>query len=285
MLKNLHNVDLGLLRLFVTVCESGGFSAAQAQLNLTQSTISTQMAKLETRLGFRLCERGRSGFKLTERGQAVLSASYELFDAIESFCEQAQNTQQQITGTLRIGVTDNLITHPQLKLSQALAQLKKQAPELIIELIINDTENLNQQLINQQIHLAISEQSTEHNLLQFEPLFIEQQKLYCGKGHPLFAQAKPNKKNLANSQWVRYYHDPKPSTARAEHIEGIAYFILSGEYIGYLADHYAQTWVKQGLMYCLGEDNNAPTFSFGLMQYKKRRESQAMRAFKGVFLN
>lgn len=285
MLKNLHNIDLGLLRLFVTVCESGGFSAAQSHLNLTQSTISTQMAKLETRLGFRLCERGRSGFKLTERGQATLKASYELFDAIELFCEQAQATQQQVTGTLRIGVTDNLITHPQLKLSETLAKLKQQAPELIIELVISDTESLNQQLINQHIHLAISEQSTKQTLLHFEPLFMERQSIYCGKYHPLFNKKAPSTKVLKQAQWVHYYHDPKPSAARAEHIEGIAYFILSGEYIGYLADHYAKHWVEKGVMHCLGQDETVPAFEFGLMQYKKRRESQAMSVFKALLLN
>lgn len=54
MLNQLRDLDLQLLRLFVTVVESGGFSAAQGELGVGQSTISTQMAKLETRLGFRL---------------------------------------------------------------------------------------------------------------------------------------------------------------------------------------------------------------------------------------
>nr|WP_244109845.1 LysR family transcriptional regulator [Burkholderia arboris] len=44
-------MDLQLLRLFLTIVESGGFSAAQGTLGMAPSTISTQMAKLETRLG------------------------------------------------------------------------------------------------------------------------------------------------------------------------------------------------------------------------------------------
>jgi hypothetical protein len=54
--------DLHLLRLFVTVVEAGGFSAAQGVLGLSQPSISQQMAKLETRLGYRLCSRGKGGF-------------------------------------------------------------------------------------------------------------------------------------------------------------------------------------------------------------------------------
>ena len=67
----LETVDLRLLRLFMTIVEAGGFSAAQSELNLSLSTISTHFADLETRLGLRLCRRGRSGFQLTPEGQAV----------------------------------------------------------------------------------------------------------------------------------------------------------------------------------------------------------------------
>jgi hypothetical protein len=62
MLGQLHDPDLHLLRLFVTVVQAGGFSAAQGVLGLSQPSISQQMAKLETRLGYRLCSRGKGGF-------------------------------------------------------------------------------------------------------------------------------------------------------------------------------------------------------------------------------
>ena len=61
----LYDVDLKLLRVFETIVKCGGFSAAQAALNVGQSTISEQMTQLEARLGVKLCQRGRSGFRLT----------------------------------------------------------------------------------------------------------------------------------------------------------------------------------------------------------------------------
>ena len=51
MLTSVSNPDLHLLRVFIAVAESGGFSKAQIALNVSQSTISTQMIDLETRLG------------------------------------------------------------------------------------------------------------------------------------------------------------------------------------------------------------------------------------------
>ncbi|MGQ3028986.1 MAG: LysR family transcriptional regulator, partial [Ferrovibrionaceae bacterium] len=67
----LDTADIRLLRLFMTIVEAGGFAAAQGELNLSLSTISTHVSTLETRLGVVLCKRGRSGFEVTPEGQAV----------------------------------------------------------------------------------------------------------------------------------------------------------------------------------------------------------------------
>jgi DNA-binding transcriptional LysR family regulator len=66
--SRLDTVDLRLLRVFATVVEARGFTAAQTILNVSGSTISNQISALETRLGVKLCRRGRAGFKLTEDG-------------------------------------------------------------------------------------------------------------------------------------------------------------------------------------------------------------------------
>nr|WP_207900463.1 LysR family transcriptional regulator [Shinella sp. JR1-6] len=61
MLKNVTDVDLRLLRLFARVVRCGGFTAAQAELNMSQSNISMHIGNLERRLGYGLCERGKGG--------------------------------------------------------------------------------------------------------------------------------------------------------------------------------------------------------------------------------
>jgi LysR family transcriptional regulator, transcriptional activator for bauABCD operon len=50
--------------------ECSDFSATQGELGIGQSTINSQMLKLQIRLGYRLCERGKVGFNLTpKRGE------------------------------------------------------------------------------------------------------------------------------------------------------------------------------------------------------------------------
>ncbi|MDC5245071.1 LysR family transcriptional regulator, partial [Acinetobacter baumannii] len=49
--------DPRLLRAFVTIFESGSFTAAADKLHLTQSTISQQLARLEESVGHSLIDR------------------------------------------------------------------------------------------------------------------------------------------------------------------------------------------------------------------------------------
>jgi len=55
--------DLDLLRSFMAIADSGGFSRAAERIGRTQSTISLQIKRLEAGLGQSLfqCEGGRGG--------------------------------------------------------------------------------------------------------------------------------------------------------------------------------------------------------------------------------
>jgi DNA-binding transcriptional LysR family regulator len=124
MLSQLRDLDLQLLRLFVTVVECGGFSAAQGELGIGQSTISTQMAKLETRLGFRLCERGKAGFRLTPKGEQVLAATRRLFAAIDTFKDEARGVADKLLGELRIGLSEGLATEVLERVAEGIGRCR-----------------------------------------------------------------------------------------------------------------------------------------------------------------
>ncbi len=102
MLGQLHDSDINLLRVFRIIAEHGGFSAAQAELNTSQATISTQIKQLEIRIGRRLCQRGQSGFQLTEAGEVVLGASERLFASIDEFRSQVLEPFRELRGDLRL---------------------------------------------------------------------------------------------------------------------------------------------------------------------------------------
>ena len=65
-------MDLRQLEYFVAVIDSGSFSRAAVVLNLTQPSLSRQIALLEAELGQRLLVRTGHGTTPTEAGEALL---------------------------------------------------------------------------------------------------------------------------------------------------------------------------------------------------------------------
>ncbi|AYC31276.1 LysR family transcriptional regulator [Pseudomonas cavernae] len=288
MLNQLRDLDLQLLRLFVTVVESGGFSAAQGELGIGQSTISTQMAKLETRLGFRLCERGKAGFRLTPKGEQVLQATHKLFAAIEAFKGEAQGMADKLLGELRIGLSEALDARVLERFGAAIGRFRQRHQAVQIELLSAMPAELERRLLQDQLHLAIGYFSGNQTALDYQPLFREEQLLYCGQGHPLFAQARISRAELDAHDCVlhpyRFISVAEPyqagsSSARSEQVEGCLAFILSGAHIGYLPRHIAAPWEARGQLRALLPEQLGFGVQFHLGSHRGRQPSEAQLAF------
>ena len=287
MLSQVRDLDLQLLRLFVCVVECGGFSAAQGELGIGQSTISTQMAKLETRLGYRLCERGKAGFRLTPKGEQLLAATRKLFMALELFKGEAQGMADKLLGELRIGLSEALDAQILERLGQALGRFRQRNQDVQIELFSAMPAELERRLLQDQLHLAIGYFSGQQHALDYQPLFSEQQRLYCGKDHPLFGVAKPSQAQLEACDGVLHPYRfigaaepflPAHSSARSEQVDGCLSFILSGAHIGYLPEHVAAPWQARGQLQPLGSKPLGFSVQFHLAQHRGRQPSEAQLA-------
>lgn len=258
MLTNLSEGDIRLLKVFAKVVEAGGFSAAQIDLNISQSTLSTHMTSLEQRLGLRLCERGRSGFQLTERGRLIYQASQRLFSALDDFRSDAGAARNCLTGKLVVGIVDSLIVNPDCALDRTIAAFNQKAPEVQITIRVTSPAEIERVVLEGSCDLGLGTCGRHSPFLDYEDLFEERQVLYCGRGHSLFDRSKDiGIADLAEQQFIRRAYaapDKIPpgiklmSTAVADLMEAVAVFILSGRYIGFLPQLFAQHWVAQDLM-------------------------------------
>ena len=61
-------MDFNEAAVFVRVVQAGSFSAADRQLGLPTSTVSTRVSRLERRLGAKLLQRTTRRLRLTEAG-------------------------------------------------------------------------------------------------------------------------------------------------------------------------------------------------------------------------
>ncbi|NOR31031.1 MAG: LysR family transcriptional regulator, partial [Sulfitobacter sp.] len=122
--------DIHLLSVFDSVVRNNGFSAAQAELGLSQPTISNHITALEQRLGVKLCQRGRRGFLLTEKGQMVHGIAQSLIANLDEHSAQLTALKGGLIGTIRLAVVDSLATDPNLKLPEAIRAMTEMAPSV-----------------------------------------------------------------------------------------------------------------------------------------------------------
>ena len=291
MLGSLQDNDLKLLRMFHVIAQCGGFSAAQAQLNLSQSAISTQMAQLETRLGCRLCERGRGAFKLTEHGKSVLRASEQMFAALEDFCTDIAESQGRLTGDLRIGLIDNSVTHENSLVRDAIAKFATTAPEAKISIYIGSAIELEKQVLDDRLHIGIGLFHHQIESLEYYPLFSEEHVLYCADLHPFFSlnDGDISEQDMRNARYVSWGHGEGlpgwqapfvfKEVASSPFTEGVAYLVLSGLYVGYLPTHYAKHWTAQELVRPLLPEQTRRSLEFNLIKRRSARMSRLMTVF------
>jgi DNA-binding transcriptional LysR family regulator len=288
-LRQLLDIDLRLIRIFRVIVEAQGLAGAQLVLDLSQSRISTSLAELETRLGVRLCRRGRAGFALTEAGRSVYEASHDLFEAVDRFCNNAGTVSLNLKRVVKLGAVDALSTNSGIGLAKILGDFHQNGPSVLIDFMIAGPEELEAQLIAGARDVVIMPTLTKRSDLSYVPLSAERQSLYCAKGHPLFDK---------NDQWAErhlsrhaivargYLHSRdlkrlghRQADATVEMMEAQLILILSGGFIGYLPAHYAAAWVARGELRCLCDATLSYDSTFYAVSQKSSAENPMVRRF------
>ena len=289
MLGALSNFDLRLVRVFMAVADAGGVTVAESMLNVSQPTISTQLSTLETRLGFRLCERGRSGFRLTEKGERFYSLCVQLLSAVDEFSAEARNMDRKLVGTLRIGLIGHTPISQNARVSEAIARFRLRDEAVRFALSVRPPGELEEDLLNGTIQIAVGYFWHRVPTLDYTPLFTERQLAYCGSGHPLFeraGQVAPAEASDFEWAWRSYplpeaqiHAMPGRITAHADNMEAVSLLILSGHHLGYLPEHFAAPYVSQGLLAAVNPEKLSYEVTFHLVIQKQGRRSPVIEAF------
>jgi len=256
-LAQVSDFDLRLIRVFKTVAEYGSFAAAGSVLGITRSAISMHMSDLEERLGMSLCQRGRAGFALTEQGREVLRASAVMLAGLEDFRREVNQLHQRLRGEFNIGLINNLVTEPRMRITSALRKVRQKSNEVLINISMSTPGEIERGLLDGRLHVGAVPLIAPLSGLDYHPLYDEQSLLYCSRAHQLFAHAANAdiKQLIGTPAVVPSYrmsaealslHQRLDCAARATDREAIAFLILTGQYVGFLPDHYAAAWVEKG---------------------------------------
>ncbi len=120
---------------FVTVVETGGFSAAARRMNVSRSAVGKAVARLEQRLGVRLFHRTTRRHSLTEDGQAFHDHCRRALDELRAGAALLNSGRTTVGGKLRVSVP---VLFGRLCVAPVLLSLAAAHPDLRIDLNFSD---------------------------------------------------------------------------------------------------------------------------------------------------
>ncbi|MFN4097721.1 MAG: LysR family transcriptional regulator [Sphingomonas sp.] len=144
-------IERYLLRYFLAVIDSGTFTAAAAQMAVSQPTLSAGIAKLEREVGAKLLRRSSQRIELTEAGSQFAVHARRIEREFNLAAAAVGGIAQP--ATLRLGV---LTTIASGELAALVARIAADAPGLAVELVEGNATVLAQHIARGRVDLALT---------------------------------------------------------------------------------------------------------------------------------
>ena len=162
------DLDPDLLRCFLAVSDSGGFTAAGERIGLSQSAVSLKVKRLEEQLDRRLFARTSRSLALTEEGELLQGFARRLLAMNEEAVRRL--TAPPLEGRLRLGVAEYFV--PQ-HLAGLLAGFRRAHPKVRLEVRIGLSSELLALLESGTLDLVFAKRDPGHRhgrVIAHEPL-------------------------------------------------------------------------------------------------------------------
>lgn len=140
---------LAMMETFVTVIETGSFSAAARRLEVGQPAVSKSIAQLEARLDTRLLIRSTRGLTPTEAGQAFYERARRAIEEADEADLAARGAGAGLAGRLRICAP---VTFARLHIVPQLGRFLAMHPQINIDVVLDDR---NVDLLEEGIDVAL----------------------------------------------------------------------------------------------------------------------------------
>lgn len=149
-------LDIDVLRTFQAVARLGRFKDAADYVHRSPSAVTTQIQKLEEKVGQQLFARSNQSVELTPAGRHLLSEATRFLMAHDRLL--ATLSSQQITGKVRLGVPDGYAAN---LMSDFLPVFVASSPKLELEAVACSSAELIDLFARQRLDLAVAV-SSEH---------------------------------------------------------------------------------------------------------------------------
>lgn len=168
------------LQLIVKIADTGSFTRAGQELNMTQPAVSRAISSLEAELGVILFIRNRNGVMLTEVGKRILRIFREILKGFEKVEQEIASEKGLETGSVRIGAFPVASAYFIPKIIHSIAE---KYPNIEFSILEGTIAEIKEWLENRIIDVGLLIPPA-HELETF-PLFREKMYAVLRDDHPL----------------------------------------------------------------------------------------------------
>lgn len=250
-------MDLNYLHTFREVAARQSFTKAAEELGYAQSSVTTQVQKLEMEYGVKLFERYGRGLRLTKSGEELLKYAIQMLDLYQ---QSKEKLSKQGGGTLSIGAIDSLAAY---FLPSVIHQLREKHEDLTIRLQPDREDSIVNKVREGEYDLGlILENNPQDSSLNWISIREEPLLLIARPDHPLLAEPVIELEQLADAEWIMTedscnYRLMLEKVLRASGIplriglelgnpEAIKRYVMSGTGISLLPKMVAEEEIKRG---------------------------------------
>ncbi|MET3663956.1 LysR family transcriptional regulator [Caulobacter sp. 1776] len=132
----MQQADFADLDAFTAVARARGFRAAAGPRNVSASSLSEAVRRLETRLGVRLLNRTTRSVTPTEAGQRLLERLSPALSDVALALDEVNAFRDSPTGTLRLNVP---VVTAKVTLPRLIPKFLAQNPGVAVEIVADDS--------------------------------------------------------------------------------------------------------------------------------------------------
>jgi DNA-binding transcriptional LysR family regulator len=145
------NLDMDVLRTFVTGFELGSFARAADRLGRSQSAVSTQLRKLEDQVGQPLVRKSGRGLALTAAGEGLLGYARRILELNDEAMDRLH--AGEVEGWVRLGLPHDFA---EIWLPDVLGRFARSHPKVRVEVRIERNAHLVEQTLRGGLDLSLA---------------------------------------------------------------------------------------------------------------------------------